>query len=220
MDKHFYRLRIVVGGEAAFTSQNDETRVIERAMRRLDLPIAFTQGFSPKPILSFGPARPTGFGSLSDLVEICLLEDFDPQFLKKGLNNVLPEGFFVLEVQKIKQEEFGSLNALIEEARTGILIEDPSYIPSLLANLNTFIDANGEFYFDNSSNQYFLRILREAISNGKIEKKEEGVFIFFKPPAKAKSAARIDKFLINFDIKQSLRGSIKRCYIFEYRLKG
>lgn len=219
MDEHFYRLKIVVGGDATFTSHKDETRIIERAMRRLDLPISFTRGFSPKPKISFGPARPTGFGSLSDLVEICLLREVEPKFLKKSLNDVLPDGFFVLDVRKIGKEEFGNLNEVIEEALTAILIEDSFNVATVLENLNNHIRPFGEFNYDANLNSYFLHILREAISSGKIEEKEEGVFIYFTPLDKAKSVARIDKYLLNADIKESIRNAIKRFYLLEFRLK-
>ena len=54
------RFRFVKLGKIRFTSQRDVARMWERALRRAELPLAYTEGFSPRPQLSFGLALPTG----------------------------------------------------------------------------------------------------------------------------------------------------------------
>jgi hypothetical protein len=44
----------------------------ERALRRSGLPIAWSEGYSPRPLLSFGHALPTGAESLAEYVDISL----------------------------------------------------------------------------------------------------------------------------------------------------
>lgn len=67
-----YRLRFAKVGRAAFLGHLDLVRLIARTLRRADLPLAMTRGFSPKPRLVFGPALGLGVPSLGELMDIDL----------------------------------------------------------------------------------------------------------------------------------------------------
>ena len=47
------RFQYVIGGELRFLSHLDLVRTFERALRRAHIPVALTEGFHPKPKLSF-----------------------------------------------------------------------------------------------------------------------------------------------------------------------
>lgn len=66
------RLRYSKEGKIRFTSQRDVARMWERALRRGGLPVAWSEGFSPRPLLSFGLALPTGAASLGEYVDVRL----------------------------------------------------------------------------------------------------------------------------------------------------
>lgn len=66
------RLRYSKLGKIRFTSQRDVARMWERALRRSGLPVAWSEGFSPRPLLSFGLALPTGAESLGEYVDVRL----------------------------------------------------------------------------------------------------------------------------------------------------
>ena len=67
-----YRIRFAKIGRAAFLGHLDLVRLIARTLRRADLPLAMTRGFSPKPRLVFGPALGLGVPSLGELMDIDL----------------------------------------------------------------------------------------------------------------------------------------------------
>jgi radical SAM family uncharacterized protein/radical SAM-linked protein len=71
-------IRVRIGytklGRAAFRSHLDFVRLLPRMFRRLDLPMFYTQGFHPKPDMSFGPALPLGVASLAEYVDVKLPE--------------------------------------------------------------------------------------------------------------------------------------------------
>jgi len=67
-----YRIRFAKLGRAAFLGHLDLGRLLGRSLRRADLPLAMTRGFSPKPRLSFGPALGLGVPSLGELIDIDL----------------------------------------------------------------------------------------------------------------------------------------------------
>jgi hypothetical protein len=66
------RARFSKLGKVRFTSHRDVARIWERALRRAGLPVAYTEGFSPRPKLSFGLALSTGYESLGEYLDISL----------------------------------------------------------------------------------------------------------------------------------------------------
>jgi radical SAM-linked protein len=64
------RIRFQKLGKIRWTSQRDVARMWERAFRRVELPRAYTEGFSPRPKVSFGLALPTGHESLAEYLDI------------------------------------------------------------------------------------------------------------------------------------------------------
>jgi radical SAM-linked protein len=72
------RIRYAKRGPLRFTSHRDFARAFERALRRAAVPIAFSQGFTPHPKISYASAAPTGVGSEAEYLEIGLQAPVDP----------------------------------------------------------------------------------------------------------------------------------------------
>lgn len=90
------RLRFTKTGRVRFIGHLDLVRVWERAIRRADLPLAFTEGFSPRPRMHFGLALPTTFTSSAEYLDIDLRDDVDASTATERLDSVLPEGIGVV----------------------------------------------------------------------------------------------------------------------------
>ncbi len=90
------RLRYSKLGKVRWTSHRDMARMWERAFRRTHLPLAYSQGFSPRPKVSFGLALPTGGESLGEYLDIEVAPDaadqVDVAALPGRLSTALPEG--------------------------------------------------------------------------------------------------------------------------------
>ncbi len=69
------RFRYAKLGKVRFTSHRDVARMWERALRRSGLPVAWSKGFSPRPLLSFGYALPTGCESVAEYLDVHLAEE-------------------------------------------------------------------------------------------------------------------------------------------------
>ena len=92
------RIRFAKHGKVRFTSHCDVARIWERALRRAGIPIAYTEGFSPRPKLSFGLALPTGHESHGEYLDVALREAPEPvavERLPARLGPVLPAGIDV-----------------------------------------------------------------------------------------------------------------------------
>ena len=91
------RIRYAKRGPLRFTSHRDFARAFERALRRAAVPIAFSQGFTPHPKISYASAAPTGVGSEAEYLEIGLQAEVDPQALIAALDAALSPGLDILE---------------------------------------------------------------------------------------------------------------------------
>jgi radical SAM-linked protein len=92
------RIRFAKHGKVRFTSHRDVARIWERALRRAGIPIAYTEGFSPRPKLSFGLALSTGHESHGEYLDVALREAPQPvavERLPALLGPVLPAGIDV-----------------------------------------------------------------------------------------------------------------------------
>ena len=72
------RIRYAKRGPLRFTSHRDFARAFERALRRAGVPIAYSQGFTPHPKISYASAAPTGVASEAEYLEIGLQAPVDP----------------------------------------------------------------------------------------------------------------------------------------------
>jgi hypothetical protein len=72
------RIRFTKQGKVRWTSHRDVARIWERALRRAGVPVAYTEGFSPRPRLSFGLALPTGYESDAEYLDVDLLDPIGP----------------------------------------------------------------------------------------------------------------------------------------------
>ena len=94
-----FRLRFTKLGKIRFTSHRDVARMWERALRKAALPVAYTEGFSPRPKLSFGLALSTGHESLAEYLDVELRDEPDiarlPEQLAEQISAQLPDGLDV-----------------------------------------------------------------------------------------------------------------------------
>ncbi|MGQ9671349.1 MAG: TIGR03960 family B12-binding radical SAM protein [Desulfosoma sp.] len=95
-----YTLHYAKKGRARFFGQLETNRIMERAVRRSGLPVAFTQGYHPHAKISFREALPVGMESEAEEADIQLEEAVAEPEIAKRLNKVLPEGFHVLGVRR------------------------------------------------------------------------------------------------------------------------
>jgi len=92
------RVRYAKRGRLRFTSSRDFQRALERALRRADVPMAFSAGFHPHPKISYANAAATGTASEAEYFEIQVTERVDPESVRAALDDALPTGIDILQV--------------------------------------------------------------------------------------------------------------------------
>ena len=82
-------------GRAAYLSHLDMQRTLQRSLRRADMPLQYSQGFNPHPLMAFAGALSTGFESEREWFDVRLDGEIAPADFEARLNAVLPEGMAV-----------------------------------------------------------------------------------------------------------------------------
>ena len=93
-----YYMRYEKTENAKYVSHLDFVRMFGRAMRRAHLPIAYSEGFNPHPLLGFALPLSVGYTSQCEILEITLTQEIPCDEIMQRLNTVLPGGVQINEV--------------------------------------------------------------------------------------------------------------------------
>lgn len=117
------RLRFTKRGKVRFISHRDVARAFERAFRIEALPLAFTQGFSPRPKVSFGLALSVGHESDAEYLDLELREPVPPDSLLGRISAALPMGMDVTGASALA-ERAPSLQESVTAVRYCVTVTD------------------------------------------------------------------------------------------------
>lgn len=98
-----------------FLSHLDQQRLFQRAFRRANIPVAYSQGFNPHPRMSFALAMSVGLTSDSEYGEVIVSTDIDVETFICRMNQALPNGLEIIAA-KICGEGVGSLSASLSKS--------------------------------------------------------------------------------------------------------
>ena len=99
------RIKFRKYGALRFIGHLDVMRFFQKVMRRAEIPIAFTGGYSPHMIMSF--ASPLGIGLSSDgeYFDIELIEPVESEDAVRRMNEACVEGIEVVSIRQIAEEK-------------------------------------------------------------------------------------------------------------------
>lgn len=119
------RIRFTKLGKIRFLGHRDLARCWERAIRRAQLPVAYSEGFSPRPKLHYGLALPTGAESLAEYMDIDLTEDIELAGIDKVLSDGLPDGVDIVGLAEVPSNA-QALQAVVDRCTWEIEIVGPT----------------------------------------------------------------------------------------------
>jgi len=99
-EKFKIRMRFKKMGYSKYISHLDLIRLFDRACRYSGIPVAYSQGFNPRPIISFCQPLALGQSSESEYLDMEILEKSRPDYINK-LNQYLPDGIEILDFKNI-----------------------------------------------------------------------------------------------------------------------
>ena len=97
------RITFIKQGPLRYTGHLDLHKLWERAARRAELPLAYSQGFHPQPKMNMAAALPLGFSSRCEVLDMKLEQDIMLDDLPTRLNATLPPGLQVVNVERVDE---------------------------------------------------------------------------------------------------------------------
>jgi radical SAM-linked protein len=134
------RLRYTKRGKVRWISHRDVARAMERAFRVSGLPLAFTEGFSPRPKVSFGLALSTGHESDAEYLDLEFTDEVDLDALPAVLSESLPEGMRVVDAVALA-ERAPALQEAVTAVEWQVEVARADGAPVTAAALNTYVRA-------------------------------------------------------------------------------
>jgi len=92
------RIRFSRGEEIKYISHLDIMRLWERALRRARIPLAYSEGFNPRPRISLAAPLSVGVTSEAELMDIFLSKMVSPHWFTAAVSQQLSRGIEILEV--------------------------------------------------------------------------------------------------------------------------
>ena len=138
LDKMILRLQTTKVGKIRFASHRDIAKVWERSLRRAEIPLVYSEGFSPRPKIAFGLALPTGAESECEYLDFHLddqkYETSNISSIPEVLTKVLPEGIAITGMVKM-QSKYISLQQSVTSTVWEIQVKENIEVVNKWVNL-------------------------------------------------------------------------------------
>jgi radical SAM-linked protein len=103
--KHRLRITYSVDGPLRYVSQLEQMSVWERSARRARLPLAYSQGFNPRPRIQIASALPVGFAACGEWADLWMTERIAPGKVYHALQDHVPRGLGIVRVAEVDLQE-------------------------------------------------------------------------------------------------------------------
>lgn len=139
------RIRFTKCGDLRWISHRDLARAWERLLRRAGLELAFSQGFHPKPKISFPSALALGIEALDEIVELEIVGAFKLADIESDIRSQMPAGMELLQIESLDE---GSGKAKVVAASYRVRVPDErhetirEHIQAVLSQPELIIERN------------------------------------------------------------------------------
>jgi len=135
-----HRLRVTFsrGEELKYLSHLDVMRLWERALRRANLPLAYSQGFSPHPKISIAAPLPLGVTGERELMDIVIQRRISPYLVQKNLTSQLPKDMSITSVVQVPADA-SSLQSQVRRAEYRVEVETDKPVDEIKAAIYSFL---------------------------------------------------------------------------------
>ncbi len=159
------RLTFSRSEELKYTSHLDLMRLWQRVLRRADIPLVYSQGFSPHPHLSLAAPLAVGVTSGGELIDIFLERRVSPHFFIKAVREQLPRGIDISEVAEMGLG-LPSLQSQVRYAEYKVIADTdkkPNEVQTAIDSLLSSAELPWQHARDKEVRRYDLRTLVEDI---------------------------------------------------------
>ncbi len=143
------RFKFSKTGVLKYLSHLDIINIILRAMRRAGIPAKYTEGFNPKPRVTFGPPIPLGVESQAEYADISIIGDISPQDFISAMNEKLEGKIIISDARDLPAAGIKSLMGQVDIAEYGIIVggsNAPGKVRELAEGLVSELDMQDPVY--------------------------------------------------------------------------
>jgi len=155
------RIRFCRGQAVKFISHLDIVRLWQRALHRAEIPLAYSEGFSPHPRISLAAPLPIGVTGQAELMGILCTKWVSPHFFTAAVSQQLPPGIEILQVYPVALT-MPSLQSQVRYAEYRVEIETEKGqkdIESAVTSLLSIKHLPWQHQRDTDTRNYDLRVL-------------------------------------------------------------
>jgi radical SAM-linked protein len=191
-----YRITFSKTEAMRFTGHLDLVLTWERTFRRAVLPLSYSEGFNPRPVINLASPLPLGFISSAEIGDFWLSEIIPRDKVLDSLQRSLPPGLIIHDVQEISQLHSSKLPALVERSEYSVSLFDE--YPGLEQKIYRLLQSS-QWIRSRKGKEYDLRPLIHGL---KLETSHGGthsslwISLFTLPTA----TGRADEVLLALDI--------------------
>ena len=152
------RIKFSRGEEVKFISHLDIMRLWQRAFHRAGMPLAYSEGFNPRPRISLAVPLPIGVTSEAELMDIFCTRWVSPHFFTTAVSQQLPPDIAIQQVYPIALT-MPSLQSQVRYAEYKVEVDTEEDIESKLASLLSVKHLPWQHQRDTGTRSYDLRAL-------------------------------------------------------------
>jgi len=191
------RIRITFAklGALRYTGHLDLHKLWERAARRAELPLSYSQGFHPQPKISLAAALPLGFSSRAEVMDMRLNEEIPREDIAVRLRENLPAGIQVLDIETV-DERAPALQTQVLSAEYEVTLAEAVDRSVLMREIEGMLRAES-LPRERRGKKYDLRPLIEEITlvPPPSEGRDQRVMIFMRLSARDGATGRPEELL-------------------------
>lgn len=193
------RIRITFSKQDAlrYTGNLDLHKLWERAARRAELPLAYSQGFRPQPKMNLAAALPLGFSSRCEVLDMRLEDEIPLEGLAERLNATMPGGLRVTHIEEV-DERAPALQTQVVSAEYQVTLTEAVNASELKRKIDSVMESQS-IIRERRGKTYDLRSLIEELkiveSDSKLSAQEQAPAIHMRLTAKEGATGRPDEVL-------------------------
>ena len=106
-----------------FTGHLDLILTWERTFRRSGLPLSYSEGYNPRPVINLAAPLPLGFTSTGEMGDFWLSEIVTEDLFSSSISRALPPGLDIKAIQEIPQLHGDKLPSLVQAAVYQLILD-------------------------------------------------------------------------------------------------
>lgn len=132
------RIKFAKYGVMKFIGHLDMMRFFQKAVRRAEIDVKYSEGFSPHQIMSFAAPLGVGIESCGEYMDLEVLSMSSAENLKEALNRVMAEGVEVLSVSLLPEQAKNAMASVAAASYQIHLKEGEFAVAHLADTVNAF----------------------------------------------------------------------------------